>query len=137
MQHIKAGPFSSFANRLAQLRDGHSGKRGERWDLLSSGTHTHTHTHTRAHTQTHLKVFTHSCTFLPVIIYGGAAMRKFIKVCEKMSRLHAVNTCNLWITACILIRRLSASDSHGCSVLFVFVVFFFPLRSLLKAPLDV
>lgn len=58
MQHIKAGPFSSFTDRLAQLRDGNSGKQGERWDLLSSGTYVHTNTSTN-----HLKVLivSHAC----------------------------------------------------------------------------
>lgn len=58
MQHIKAGPFSSFTDRLAQLRDGNSGKQGERWDLLSSGTYAHTNTSTN-----HLKVLivSHAC----------------------------------------------------------------------------
>lgn len=67
MQHIKAGPFSSFANRLAQLRDGHSGLGGSGggwgWgagqemgpvifrDSVPQCAHTHTHranTHTRS-----------------------------------------------------------------------------------------
>lgn len=121
MQHIKAGPFSSFANRLAQLRDGHSGKQGERWDLLSSGTHTHTHTHTIWGCSFFLTFFCHKkktfCHNLCMVV-----MWKCIKVCEKMFSLDAFanNTYNLWITACILIERLSTSKSLG---LYLFVFF--------------